>query len=266
MTERYGYGDHDEPGGGQRPSGRGAVAERRAGTSEEAADREEEAARAAVDDAFDGRDVEAGEEPPRSERERSGAFEPHPAPGAPTVATSIFDVGRDEAAVADGEEAAVTDREEAAAPDGEEAAVADGEEAAVAAPDEGVVADREETAVAVPEEAPTADRDEAAVVEEAAPVPSVAEPAAPAGLLGSLDAEGIRNRFLDIQAGFVDEPRQAVQEAARFVDELVQQVTDALQAQRGQLQEPVEEGSTEDLRLALRAYRQFVDRLVGLAG
>jgi hypothetical protein len=274
MTERYGYGDHDEPGGGQRPSGRGAVAERRAGTSEEAADREEEAAQAAVDDAFDGRDVEAGEEPPRSERERSGAFEPHPAPGAPTVATSIFDVGRDEAAVADGEEAAVTDREEAAAPDGEEAAVAapdegvvaDREETAVAAPDEAVVADREEAAMAVPEEAPTADRDEAAVVEEAAPVPSVAEPAAPAGLLGSLDAEGIRNRFLDIQAGFVDEPRQAVQEAARFVDELVQQVTDALQAQRGQLQEPVEEGSTEDLRLALRAYRQFVDRLVGLAG
>jgi hypothetical protein len=221
MTERHGYGhrDRDEPGGGQRPSGRGAVAERRAGASEEAADREESAAQAAVDDAFDGRDVEAGEEQPRSERERSGAFEPHPAPGAPTAAaTSIFDVGRQEAAVADGEEAAV------------------------------------------------ADQDEAAVAEEAAPVPSVAEPAAPAGLLGSLDADGIRNRFLDIQAGFVDEPRQAVQEAARFVDELVQQVTDALQAQRGQLQEPLEEGSTEDLRLALRAYRQFVDRLLGLAG
>jgi hypothetical protein len=237
MTERHGYGhrDRNEPGGGQRPSGRGAVAERRAGASEEAADREESAAQAAVDDAFDGRDVEAGEEQPRSERERSGAFEPHPAPGAPTAAaTSIFDVGRQEAAVAD--------REEAAVADGEEAAVADGEEAAVA------------------------DQDEAAVAEEAAPVPSVAEPAAPAGLLGSLDADGIRNRFLDIQAGFVDEPRQAVQEAARFVDELVQQVTDALQAQRGQLQEPLEEGSTEDLRLALRAYRQFVDRLLGLAG
>jgi hypothetical protein len=229
MTERHGYGhrDRDEPGGGQRPSGRGAVAERRAGASEEAADREESAAQAAVDDAFDGRDVEAGEEQPRSERERSGAFEPHPAPGAPTAAaTSIFDVGRQEAAVADGEEAAV----------------ADGEEAAVA------------------------DQDEAAVADQAAPVPSVAEPAAPAGPLGSLDADGIRNRFLDIQAGFVDEPRQAVQEAARFVDELVQQVTDALQAQRGQLQEPPEEGSTEDLRLALRAYRQFVDRLLGLAG
>jgi len=87
----------------------------------------------------------------------------------------------------------------------------------------------------------------------------------PAVLLASLDAEGIRGRFLDIQAGFVDEPRQAVEEAGRFVEELVQQVIDALQAQRGQLKAPVAEGSTEDLRLALRGYRQFVDRLLGLA-
>ena len=74
---------------------------------------------------------------------------------------------------------------------------------------------------------------------------------------------GIRSRFLDIQAGFIDEPRQAVEEAGQFVDDLVRQVADALQAQRGQLAGA--EGSTEDLRLALRAYRQFVDRLLGLA-
>ena len=35
--------------------------------------------------------------------------------------------------------------------------------------------------------------------------------------------------------------------------------------QRGQLAGVTDEGSTEDLRLALRAYRQFVDRLLGLA-
>ena len=87
----------------------------------------------------------------------------------------------------------------------------------------------------------------------------------PTALLAGLDTEGIRSRFLDIQAGFVDEPRQAVEEAGRFAEELVQQVIDALQAQRGQLHAPVDEGSTEDLRLALRSYRQFVDRLLGLA-
>jgi hypothetical protein len=56
-----------------------------------------------------------------------------------------------------------------------------------------------------------------------------------------------------------------VEEAGRFVEELVQQVIDALQAQRSQLKAPVAEGSTEDLRLALRGYRQFVDRLLGLS-
>ena len=75
----------------------------------------------------------------------------------------------------------------------------------------------------------------------------------------------IRNRFIDIQAGFVDEPRQAVEEAGRFVDDLVRQVAEALQAQRGQLGGAAAEGSTEDLRLALRGYRQFVDRILGLA-
>jgi hypothetical protein len=99
----------------------------------------------------------------------------------------------------------------------------------------------------------------AAAAAEAAPAPPAAT------LLASLDAADIRSRFLDIQAGFVDEPRQAVEEAGRFVEELVQQVIGALQAQRGQLHGVLAEGSTEDLRLALRGYRQFVDRLLGLA-
>jgi hypothetical protein len=221
MTERYGYGYRyrDEPGGGERPSGRGAVAERRAGQDEEvreidltdeAADREEAAVqeadadeREAVDDAAAAPGAEAGEALP-SDRETSGSFEPLPTGATPTAAgTSIFDVGRDEAA-----------------------------------------------APGPPEPATTA---EAATAEPAAPVPA------------ALDAESIRNRFLDIQAGFVDEPRQAVEEAGRFVEELAQQVIDALQAQRGQLQVPVAEASTEDLRLALRSYRQFVDRLLGMA-
>jgi hypothetical protein len=256
MTERYGYGDRyrDEPGG-ERPSGRGAVAERRAGQDEEvreidltdeAADREEAAAqeaddeeRATVDATAAAPGAEAGEPLPRSDREASGAFEPHPVAAAPTAAaTSIFDVGRDEAA-APGPPEPATDE------------VATDE----VATDE-VAIDEAATDEAATDEAAT---DEAATDEPAAP-------AQPAALLASLDAESIRNRFLDIQAGFVDEPRQAVEEAGRFIDELVQQVIDALQAQRGQLQAPVaDDASTEDLRLSLRAYRQFVDRLLGLA-
>jgi hypothetical protein len=100
--------------------------------------------------------------------------------------------------------------------------------------------------------------------EPAAAAAEAVVPAPPATLLASLDATDVRSRFLDIQAGFVDEPRQAVEEAGRFVEELVQQVIQALQAQRGQLHGVAAEGSTEDLRLALRGYRQFVDRLLGL--
>ncbi len=100
--------------------------------------------------------------------------------------------------------------------------------------------------------------------EPAAAAAEAVAPAPPATLLASLDATDVRSRFLDIQAGFVDEPRQAVEEAGRFVEELVQQVIQALQAQRGQLHGVAAEGSTEDLRLALRGYRQFVDRLLGL--
>jgi hypothetical protein len=223
MTERYGYGYRyrDEPGGSEtRPSGRGAVAERRAGQDEEvreeevreidltdeAADREAREAdaddRVAVDAAAAAPGAEAGEALP-SERETSGSFEPHPAGVAPAAAgTSIFDPGREEGA---------------------------------------------EPAAAEPE------------------AEAEAEPAAPAAAApAALDADGVRNRFLDIQAGFVDEPRQAVEEAGRLVEELAQQVIDALQAQRGQLQVPAAEASTEDLRLAMRSYRQFVDRLLGL--
>jgi len=223
MTERYGYGYRyrDEPGGGERPSGRGAVAERRAGQddevreidlTDEAADREEAAAQeadadergAVVVDAAAAPGAEAGEALP-NDRETSGSFEPDPTGAAPTAAgTSIFDVGRDDAA--------------AGAP---------------------------------------------GPPEPAAPEPATAEPAAPAP--AALDAESIRNRFLDVQAGFVDEPRQAVEEAGRFVEELAQQVIDALQAQRGQLQVPGADASTEDLRIALRSYRQFVDKLLGMA-
>jgi len=90
--------------------------------------------------------------------------------------------------------------------------------------------------------------------------------AAAATLLASVDAESVRRQFLDIQAGFVDEPRQAVQQAGELVDDLVRQVTQSLTAERERLQGNLSAGttSTEDLRLALRAYRAYVDRLLGL--
>jgi len=246
MTERHGSGYGEE--GSQRPSGRGAVTERLAGQ-----DRVNE--------------IDLTDE--TTERESSGAFEP--AETDRTGSSNIFDV--DERA-----------KQEDQNPTGYEPSVAD--------PDAGPDAPRGETVVTEPgqpRDEPGTEAPAPAADAEAAEVPPapVAEPPAdtpadapaateapaaadaPAAetpaLLGSLDAGAIRNRFLDIQAGFIDEPRQAVEEAGRFVDDLLRQVTDALQQQRGQLAGATDEASTEDLRLALRAYRQFVDRLLGLA-
>jgi len=95
---------------------------------------------------------------------------------------------------------------------------------------------------------------------------AAATPAAATALLASVDAEAVRRQFLDIQAGFVDEPRQAVQRAGELVDDLVRQVTQSLMVERDRLQGSLgaDEASTEDLRLAMRAYRAYVDRLLGL--
>jgi hypothetical protein len=280
MTERYGSGYGDESG--QRPSGRGAVTERRArhGQGAHEIDLTDEATRREA-----GEDTAASPETGPDgdpDRESSGAFEP-PAPTADPPAeatrpgsTSIFDVdqrARQEELEPTGYEPPVSDADPAQ-PRGETIVTEPGDsqpdEVQVTRPGDG---QPDEPTDITPTPVPVTDP-AAAPVQGLPEPPATASPATSAAegeggaagsLLGTLDAGVVRNRFLDIQAGFVDEPRQAVEEAGRFVDELVQQVVDALQGQRGQLTATTGEGSTEDLRLALRAYRQFVDRLLGLA-
>jgi hypothetical protein len=286
MTERYGSSFGDD--GGQRPSGRGAVTERLARRDQDAREidlTDEAAQREAGDDTEAGPAAEP--EHDQADRESSGAFEP--APGTPTAdppaeaerpgSSSIFDVderARQEDLNRTGYEPPVADPD--AAPDGPrgETIVTEPGEAREE-PDATRPADDEATAITptpVPAAEPPADTPAPEGLPEPEPDATAGAPAstdAPAtagtsaSLVGSLDADGIRNRFLDIQAGFVDEPRQAVEEAGRFVDELLQQVADALREQRAQLAGATDEGSTEDLRLALRGYRQFVDRILGMA-
>ena len=266
MTEGYGSGYGDE--GGQRPSGRGAVTERLARQDRDGAHEADVTDEAA--------------------RESSGAFEPAaPTADPPAEATrsgsaSIFDVderARREDQHPTGDEPPVADTDaEPSGPRGETSVTEPGEAreepAATPAGDaDAVPGSADITPTPVPVAQPTADTPAPHGLPEpatAAETPAAETTAAAAGtsasLLGSLDAAAIRTRFLDLQAGFVDEPRQAVEEAGRFVDDLVRQVAEALKAQRGQLAGAAAEGSTEDLRLALRAYRQFVDRLLGMTG
>ena len=273
MTERYGSGFGDEAP--PRPSGRGAVTERLARRDQDAheIDLTDEATQGdAGDDTVAGPAAQPGHD--QADRESSGAFEPAepaaatadpPAEAERPGSSSIFDVderARQEDLNRTGYEPPVADP--ADDPDGPRG------ETVVTEPGEAREEPDAEATAITPTPVPVAEPPADTPAPEGPPEPGAATdaPAAAgtsASLVGSLDADGIRSRFLDIQAGFVDEPRQAVEEAGRFVDELLQQVAEALREQRAQLAGATDEGSTEDLRLALRAYRQFVDRILGMA-
>lgn len=75
----------------------------------------------------------------------------------------------------------------------------------------------------------------------------------------------LRSRWESIQAGFVDEPRRSVEEADRLVTEATERLAEGFARVRDDLEDEWRRGedvSTEDLRLALRRYRSFFDRLV----
>ena len=81
------------------------------------------------------------------------------------------------------------------------------------------------------------------------------------------DTQGFRDRWLEIQAAFVDEPRRAVHEADTLVAELMQQLARTFADERSSLEaqwDREEDVSTEDLRLALQRYRSFFDRLLSV--
>jgi hypothetical protein len=79
------------------------------------------------------------------------------------------------------------------------------------------------------------------------------------------EAEGFRSRWTDIQTGFVDEPRSAVEQGDTLVAEMMQRLAQVFAEERAKLEEQWSRGddiSTEDLRQALRRYRSFFDRLL----
>jgi len=74
-------------------------------------------------------------------------------------------------------------------------------------------------------------------------------------------------RWTDIQTGFVDEPRRAVQQADTLVQDVIKRIADSFGNERSQLEQQWDRGdqvSTEDLRVALQRYRSFFSRLLSL--
>jgi hypothetical protein len=79
--------------------------------------------------------------------------------------------------------------------------------------------------------------------------------------------ETYRSRWVSIQSSFVDDPRQAVRSGDELVAEVMTNLANTFAAERHQVEGQLDEtgeGSTENLRLALRRYRSFFDRLLSL--
>ena len=89
----------------------------------------------------------------------------------------------------------------------------------------------------------------------------------PAQLFGNEELSGYRTRWSAIQTGFVDEPRRAVEEADTLVAELMKRLAEVFAEERRGLEahwERSEQASTEDLRIAMRRYRSFFERLLAI--
>ncbi|HKQ40837.1 MAG TPA: hypothetical protein VJT79_00045 [Pseudonocardia sp.] len=79
-------------------------------------------------------------------------------------------------------------------------------------------------------------------------------------------AESYSARWDSVKGEFVDEPRRAVADADALVGELLDELQELFKQQRTQIEQGLDadETSTEDLRVALRRYRSFFDRLLSI--
>src|ERR1700693_866339 len=86
-------------------------------------------------------------------------------------------------------------------------------------------------------------------------------------LFAQNDAQDFRSRWEKIQIGFVDEPRKAVEQADELVASAIKRLAEVFAAERTKLEgewDKTDNVSTEDLRVALRRYRSFFDRLLSV--
>ncbi|GAA2356465.1 hypothetical protein [Dactylosporangium salmoneum] len=107
------------------------------------------------------------------------------------------------------------------------------------------------------------------VAEEEAPsesLPGAVDVAAVGALWADGAVDGLKERWRALQLRFIDDPRAVAGEADQLIGEAVDTLTGSLQAQRGQLADwqNGQGDDTERLRAAVRGYRDFLDRLLGM--
>src|ERR1019366_6504239 len=86
-------------------------------------------------------------------------------------------------------------------------------------------------------------------------------------LFAQNDTQDFRSHWEKIQIGFVDEPRTAVVQADELVANAIKRLAEIFATERHKLEtewDKTDNVSTEDLRVALRRYRSFFDRLLSV--
>ncbi len=98
--------------------------------------------------------------------------------------------------------------------------------------------------------------------------PQDAEAGAPvAPLFDSTDADQYRSQWQSVQGEFVDQPREAVEQADMLVADLMQKLAGEFSKTRETLERQWDDDtnvSTEDLRIAMTRYRSFFERLLSV--
>ena len=81
------------------------------------------------------------------------------------------------------------------------------------------------------------------------------------------EADNFRSRWQNVQTSVVDEPRKAVKEADELVAAVIKRLAEVFAKERDTLEHEWDRNdnvSTEDLRVAMRRYRSFFDRLLSV--
>ncbi len=84
-------------------------------------------------------------------------------------------------------------------------------------------------------------------------------------LLDPDETERFRAEWLDVQSGFVDQPRESVERADALVAQVMQRLAASFAESRADLElawDGNTDVSTEDLRVTMTRYRSFFERLL----
>lgn len=96
------------------------------------------------------------------------------------------------------------------------------------------------------------------------PGASAADPVA--ALWGADRVADYRDRWRELQLRFVENPDAATSDAAALLDDAVTTLTSSLTGQKRALDawQSGDDGDTEQMRVAMQRYRDFLDRLLGM--